>query len=380
MTSPLPPIPTPTPGFEFPAELGDMIDKKLRQGVNQNGARPVLESVRPERRAPVVPEFTAPVATAPQSSDYLVDGMVTHRHLGQSDNGQTRPVGMDAPLPLILNQHPPVTPMPSADMTSIDLPSKFAYYSFKDLYVKALRVPHLAKLAKATDLSSMQLIAEVVSSVLATPGGDTNIGFKLSIADFNSVLYWLRANSFKRPTMRVNYTCSNPAHHEAVNLKKKDRQTLENEVVADTSVLDTSYLDQRPDPLHYHLKLAIGEKTYRVEMRPETVMDSIEFLDDPRFDQEDFQYLVRIASMLDVDSAFFRPDEHGVHKRWTLQEKVGIVEDHLSNDDVLLVLEFSDLVDRFGINEVINVKCKECGYGEQIKLTIDARTFSSPRF
>jgi len=383
-------FPTPTPGFEFPPEARDLIDKRLRQSVGQDPRQ--IRSVRPERQPqPIVPDFVPPRAQT-QAESVARSGTILeqHRHVGSTSVLATGPVDpqdvgpgpTQGPGPnMVPNPQPPMTPMDTTDMTTVDLPSRFAYYTFKDLYVKPLRVPHLAKMSKAADASSMQLIAEVVSSVLATPNGEKNIGFKLSVNDLNAVLYWLRANSFKKNTMKVGHTCSNPHHHEKVMEGLLSRQSLDNESVHDVSKLEVVYLDPKPDPEYFHVVVDLGGKQYRIDLRPETVLDSIEFLDDPRFVDESWQYLARAASMLDLDSAFPRLDkETGVHKRWTLLEKIQVVEDHLTTDDTLLVLEFSELVDRFGINEFVQVKCKECGHEEQIKLVVDARTFSSPRF
>lgn len=283
---------------------------------------------------------------------------------------------------LIDNPNAPVTPVSTADYTSFNLPSKFIYYPFKDLYIKPFRVPHLAKLAKANDVDSMQLVCEVVSSVLMTPTGTPNIAFRLSVNDFNAVLYWLRANSFEKQTMRVQHTCSNPAHHEKVMQGLLPRASLETETSHDISKIETVYLEQMPDPEVYHIMVKLDDgELRRVDLRPETMMDSIEFLDDPRLASEDFQYVARIASMLDLDTPFpITAEKEGDLNRWTLQAKIEVVEEYLTNDQALLVLQFSELVDHFGVVETVNVKCKECGNEEQSKLIIDARTFPSPHY
>jgi len=381
-----PQVPEPTPGFEFPisAEARDVIDQKLRQGIlNRGQERPVLESVRPERRKPVIPELSAetqvqaPKVSPPVMADPRVQEQarqVVQEAKAAVDDGR-KPFLIDNPAA-------PVTPVSTAEYTSIDLPSKFAYYPFKDLYIKPFRVPHLAKLAKANDVDSMQLVCEVVSSVLMTPSGHQNIAFRLSVNDFNAVLYWLRANSFEKQTMRVQHMCSNPAHHEKVKKGLLPRSSLDNESSHDVSKLETRYLDTIPDPEVYHIMITLDDgELRRVDLRPETMMDSIEFLDDPRLADEDFQYVARIASMLDLDTPFpITPEKEGDLNRWTLQDKIEVVEEYLTNDQALLVLKFSELVDDFGVVETVNVKCKECGHEEQSKLIIDARTFPSPHY
>jgi len=371
--------PQPTPGFEFPASMNaDVIDAKLKQGIHNpvdSMARPKLESVRPERRKPVIPEMAAPptVMQAPEAVRQQTQALVQ----------QARKIVDSGIQPFMIdNEHPPITPISDPNYTSIDLPSKFVYYPFKDLYIKPFRVTHLAKLAKANEVDSMQLVCEVVSSVLMTPQGHKNIGFGLSVNDFNAILYWLRAHSFEKQTMRVVTHCQNPKHHALVIDGKLQKETLKSESVHDVSKLVTNYLHKIPDPEVYHIMVTLGNgETKRVDLRPETMMDSIEFLDDPRFIDEEFQYLARIASMLDLDTPFpLTAEKAGDPTRWTLQSKIQVVEEYLTNEQCLLVLQFSDLVDEFGVDELVEVKCKECGHVELTKLTIDARTFSAPRF
>lgn len=374
--------PAPTSGFEFPPSLYDKIDANLKAGINPE--RPRLESVRPERRKQIIPELQEQgQASSPVSQQQASSPQVEAKAQVAKVVASSRASIAAGVQPFLLdNPHPPVTPVSTAEYTSLDLPSKFAYYPFKDLYVKPFRVPHLAKLAKANDVDSMQLVCEVVSSVLMTPEGHKNIGFGLSVNDFNAILYWLRANSFEKKTMRVTSQCGNPEHHKKVIAKELSEKTLLTESSHDVSKLVTSYLDRLPDPDVYNLTLTLdGGETRRVDLRPETMMDAIEMLDDPRLIDEEFQYMARIASQLDLDTAFpITKAEEGAPKRWTLQNKIKVVEEYLTNDQAMLVLQFSDLVDEFGVNEMVDVKCKECGHEEQIKLTIDARTFSAPRF
>jgi len=405
-----PPGTTHTESFNFSPEVAASVDAKLRAGFIEKG-QPVLRSARPERRQ-ASPDFSAQQNQQPL--DAVSPQANANQNMGKASviNVERR---MGAPMPIIRPQYqhgtvvgggtagaqvgamaagnpfpgvpvaaaaeiikeavvpnpvPPVTPVSTADYTSIDLPSRFAYYGFKDLYIKPFRVPHLAKLNKSA--SSMQVTCEVVSSVLMTPGGDTDIGFKLAIADFNAILYWLRANSFKKASMTVRTICGNPAHHERVGKGEAHEDTLKIVGTYDTSTLKTNYLEAVPDPEEFHVVVEVEGEERRIDLRPETMMDAIDLLDDPRVADKEFQYLARVASYLDADTAFPKAT------RWTLQERIGIVEDYLSVDDVMKVLKFSEIIDSFGVDELVQVKCKECGHVELAKLTIDARTFLSP--
>lgn len=290
---------------------------------------------------------------------------------------QKLPSHINATVP---NPEPAATPMVTADMVSLSLPSRFAFYPFKDLYIKPLRVTHLAKLARANDLDSMQIVCEVISSLLATHGGHTNVGFKLCIADFQAVLYWLRANSYPKSTMRITSTCQNHEHHKAVSAGQLLASTLTTESSHDLSGLESIELEHAPDPSYFKFDINIGSYTGTIQLRPETMYDSIQFLQDERYLDPEFQYVARLAAACDFDSAIPLDPINGVPQMWTLQDKMKAIEEYATTANVMLIEEFNALVDSFGVNEIVNVRCKECGHVGQVRLAIDARTFPSPAF
>lgn len=344
--------PTPSSGFEFPQDARDVIENSLRS-LNAPKNEPI-RSVRPERQKKmVVPtqmddQEEAPMKVATQQS-------------------------VKAMLPnMVKATLPEPTPISTADYVSIDLPSNFVYYPFKDLYIKPFRIPHLAKLAKADARSSMQLIAEVVSSVLITPEGHQDIAFKLSIADLNAVMFWLRMNSFTQASMGVITSCDNETHIAAVREGKKPEESLKIHTTITATDVEIVYLENVPDPEHYCIRFPEdGDKV--LHMRPETVTDSIQFLDHPDWTDEEVQYKVKIASVLDFES--FMPEID-----WTLAQKMEFVDDVLTVEQAMLAIEFSDLVDSFGVVETFKTKCMGCGASGTGRLSFDARSFLSPSF
>lgn len=251
---------------------------------------------------------------------------------------------------------------------SIELPSLFQYYTFKDLYVKPFRVNHLGKVAKSHETGSMQTLVEVVSSVLSTPNGDKDIAFNLNLHDFNAVLYWLRLNSFSKKQMRVQWECNNEKHTHDVASGVKPKETLANTSVYTNSDVEHKYLESLPDPEHYHLMV---DGYGRVDMRPETMGDTIDFMDHPSWEDPEFQFTARIASVLDM--------KHPDGTCYRLAEKVAVVES-LPADAAALALEFAELVDTFGVVEHIETKCIGCGASTKLKIAVDALSFLSPAF
>lgn len=323
---------TPDNGFEFPNDKRDQIDKMLRA----SDERQPLRSVRPERNPVVTPTL-----------------------FEEQEPTQTVAV-----------TQPPITASSDPEGVSLDLPSRFFYYTFKDLYVKPFRVRHMAKIAKANENSSFQILAEAVSSVLSTSSGEKNLAFKLSMADFNFVLYWLRLNSFNKPQMRVTSVCNNPEHLRAVDEGTKTKESLNITTIYKESMIETIYLESAPDSNVYK----IDYKGRVLVLRPETVMDVVEFLDDPDWQDEEFQYQARMASVIE-----YVPDPNEVLTTSRLRHKMKIVED-LDPDQGLLAHEFAELVDSYGVNETIKTNCIGCGASGLVKIAVDAPSFLSPQF
>ena len=318
---------TPTNGFEFPPAAADKIDTMLRESAQKGQP---LRSVRPDRQPPVV------TMTMPEPVQTL----------------QSVPV-----------KAPDLTPKSEVEGVSVDLPSRFFYYDFKDLYVKPFRVRHLAKLAKGHEQKSMQIIAEVVSSVLSTTSGDyDDLGFRLSMNDFNYVLYWLRLHSFVKPQMRLTSKCTNPEHIKDVEAGTKPKESLTITTIFKDTDLAVSYMDDAPDPETYHVEI----EGQRVELHPETVLDAVHLLDHPNFDDEEVQYNSRIASCLKIPGA-------------SLTQKIELIKDMMP-EYALLALEFAELVFPYGVVETINTNCIGCGASGRLKIAVDAPSFLSPQF
>lgn len=335
----------PSAGFEFPQEQRDLMDRRLREFVAKD--QPVT-SVRPERQANTPPPIVRPMQ--PQENT-----RVAAMRLAQASSGG-RPVVEPAP-----------TPHADPEGVSISLPSRFLFYPFKDLYIKPFRVLHLAKLAKANDSGSMQMMVEAVSSVLQAPGYASKcIAMDLTIADFNAVMYWLRFNSFSKKQMRVTSYCDNHAHRAKVASKELPKDSLKITTIYTKSDIQTVELEYAPDPDKY----VITYQGDQIKLKPETVRDLVELLDHPDVNDAEFQYKARVASVLDIS-------QDG--QQISLAKKIAIVED-LDPDQAMLAMEFSELLDNYGVQETVNTKCMECGASGTVQIVVDAPTFLSPEF
>jgi hypothetical protein len=298
---------------------------------------------------------------------------------------------------------PAVTPMGDATGVSIPLPSKFFWYPFKDLYVKPLRVAHLAKINAANETGNLQPLAEVVSSVLSTPEGHTNVANMLCVQDWIAVLYHLKLASFNKRGIQLDWTCGDDEHVKAVsfweNMAPKERTaheakmgaltdeektgltkwfvspppSLQNKAIVDNTLLRTNFLSTAPDPEKYrvHLKGKIPSCSEFALMSPETVLDSIQFMDiDNWVSDHEVQWLAQQAAMLRVLKPNGTP--------YSLTERIEMIRSEqleFTSEEFSFLQEFIGVMDTFGVEEFVKVRCKGCGASTVVKSTVDASTF-----
>ncbi len=274
----------------------------------------------------------------------------------------------DEDRPVLKVTPPTVTPMDSADAFSLDLPSRFAYYDFKDLYARPLKVPHIAKIAKAHETRDLQMQVEAISSVLSTPGGHKNLAMQLTMADYVSVLYWLRMSSYPKAQIRHTSSCTNEKHLSDVAAGLKKQETLRIETVVLKSDMKTKYLDNIPDPEEY----SVTVDGVLIPFGPETLGDTIEFLSHSDWADEEFQYKSRIAAVLKLDKATGR--------KWSWDQRIQFVDEYMTPYDAVKALEFADMMDDYGVIESVKTHCKGCGSEGVSTLSADPLMFLQPKF
>lgn len=245
--------------------------------------------------------------------------------------------------------------------TSVELPSLFAFYEFKDLYVYTLRGKHLRKLARAHKENSLLQTAEVVSSVLRTsdPNYDGRpLAFDLTIPDFYWVLYYLRQNSFTKSNFTHRTRCTNPAHLELVREGKAAPESLLIEELIQKSSLVNNRLKALPST-----DMSSLERD-GIPYRPATIRDLVLIMDHPNFEEDDpeFMYASEIASYIGGGLS--------------IQERIEIVDD-LSPDQINAIKSYEEEVSNYGIDEMVTVHCKGCGASMKDRVSIDASTFLS---
>ncbi len=247
-------------------------------------------------------------------------------------------------------------PTSEPEAVILDLPSRYAFYDFKDLYVQPFRGRHLAKLSRASEEGSTLHMVEAVSSVLSNTQGDRNLGFRLTASDFYFVLYWLRLNSFTKTAFLHETTCSAQKHLDLIADNKLEPSTLRHKEIISKSSLRIDMLDKIPDPADYPLEYQ------GVYLKPSTMQDAIEFTEHPRFDDPEFRYAAQLAVNIHVPGAK------------TLDEHILVVDD-MCAEDHHTIAAYESACASYGIVEQIRVICKHCGASKVDRVKVAASSF-----
>ena len=321
---------------------------------------------------------------------------VPHQPQQYQQNQHRQP--MAAPIPKPLDQVPNVKPgftaaIADPESMSLDLPSRFSYYAFKDFYAQPFRTKHIAKLQKAHREQSLLPVVEAVASVCFTTDprfAGQPIAFDLSLPDFFFVLYWLRLNSFTKSNYVHTTKCDNEEHIKRVqytlNMDEIIQQFTNNQISEEefarikaqavpASSLDISQivtntdlrineLETLPDPEIYHFS-----ESSQMYLRPPTMRDVIEFAEAPEManpeTRAEYVFLGGLASHI----------QH-CELRLSLADRIQIVGEAAA-DDIALIKGFEKALGDYGVEEKIKVQCKECGAVRETKLSIAAHSFFS---
>ncbi len=267
-----------------------------------------------------------------------------------------------AQLPTTVPVHAPgfTTAVSDPEGILVALPSNYAFYDFKDLYVRPFKGLHLSKLSRAHNESSLQALVEVVSSVVSTSRGDTEVAFDLTINDFYFLLYWLRTNSFTKSVYTHTATCFNQSHIERVTSGELTKDTLTHTTLLHKTTLKVTNLDAAPNPDLFILDYP------NARLSPTNMRDTIALVEHPNFADTEFQYVAQLASYLRI----YNPEGQNL----SLDDRVAIVND-MSVDDIEVIKQYENAVIEYGVDESVNVTCKGCGASWVSKITLDAHCF-----
>lgn len=315
-------------------------------------ARKPINQGLPPPRPKIMPGVVNP--QAPKQPQFE-GNLAAHLRASPDSLGDRKPAMI--PVPALSS----VRLVSEAEAISIAVPSNFAFYKFKDLYVRPFRGLHLAKLSKAHKERSLTPIIEAVSSVLSTTEGNVpGLGYYLTIPDFYFVLYWLRLNSFTKSTYQHTTVCLDEQHNKDVEEGKKTKESLRIQETVNTSKIQIDTLTEIPNPYLYVLDYP------DYILRPCTVLDTVEIMEHPKASDDEFQYLAQKACYLTLAEG----------STPSLDQRISIVEE-MTTADLSTIAAYEKASQAYGVKEQITVRCTGCGAKRATTLTLDAHSFLS---
>lgn len=346
--------------FEYPEEIlraRGLLDNEGTQAQLQGDSQPLEPEQAPTKVEERPPEVNRGDRPQPKISPELqkhIQQQLAAAQLPPNTIEEVVPEGPTKPLPA-----PRYTPRKVNEGTSADLPSKFAFYDFTDLFIGKFKTRHYGKLHESHITHSLELLIECVSDILSTslPSySDKPLGFYLTIPDFYWVLYYLRLNQTK-VALTHNTVCDNPAHREMVQQEKLPKESLKITQAVTRSQIHTRVLAAAPDMSQFEFE--------NFTLAPARMLDVVESMQFPEYTNDaDFRYLCRVASMIRPKD---QPDA-------PMEVRLALVED-LEFEDLRRIGHYEQMVTSYGPDEFINVTCKECGHQRKTKITLDARSF-----
>ena len=216
-----------------------------------------------------------------------------------------------------------------------DIASEFALYPFKEIVMSGFLLSELMLLAKANSTDSILPILKAVDNVIDV---DVNI---LTIPDFFYMMYWLRIESFPKTPLYLPWTCDQKTEKgEVCGYKNLDRLMHTN--------MRTKYLKECKD---HDKPLPPGIAHPRA-----LLLESLDLKDrnDPAYE------IYKVAMW--------------VEEGRTIDDKVTVLMDQttptLYEDALHTAIRL-----KYGVEELANVNCKECGASRLYQLSISAATF-----
>lgn len=264
-----------------------------------------------------------------------------------------------------------VAPVADGRGTSISLPSHFAHYPFKDFYVLPIRGEQLEKFATAAETDSYVPVVEAVASLSYSTGNTGMVTFDsqgnehvippayfLTPQDFMNVLYHLRLHNFTRSKFIHTAFCKNQAHIDAVNRGELSQESLTIESFVDKTQLRVITLDAIPDVTQFQLK------TEGLYLKPPQMLDVLEVLD--------MKPPTAGAAML-MDMACYFQASDGVYLG--VEQRIDMLRE-MDLDDIEVIREYmASTNEAYGVDETINITCKECGASRKDQMSLDVHSF-----
>ena len=277
----------------------------------------------------------------------------------------------------------------NADYFGVDLPSRFAFYPFKNLSVALIRGRQQAKFNRAAQEQSSRYMMEGVTSLL----GDGVSVSNLTSGDFYWLLYWLLLSSYTARFRTTTIVCQDEDHLAKVERKVAYADSVKR---IGTDAANAELIGKKVESpedqelLNAALQDMAGEDTLK-----STITYDRPTIKEMQLDQKALQaldlsslqgielgaYLVR--DMLDWEDNYeanataedyFTYDLAVYLKNGTLEERAEVVRD-MSTIQINALTAYREVAGAHGVQASLKCICKECGAENEVNISISAHDF-----
>ncbi len=251
-------------------------------------------------------------------------------------------------------------PLSEKDSRYVDLsdvlPSGFSFYDFENLSARPCTALEVQKMHRSVLEQNIKHQIDAISACL------DQSAYRLTLGDFQFLMYWTRLNSFKKHPVNLVFRCNHPTHLTKVGEGKLPVESLDQKYQVKASQvkerkLDFAACDEYMRNFH---------EEYALYLWTPMVSDLIEgMLPDTTADED---WWNKYAGMLN-------PMHHGAslaERRAVLLQVCGAHD----NSDIVEDMEQWSKLCEHGVEEYVEVKCQECGVlVEKQHLRIDPLMF-----
>lgn len=317
----------------------------------------------------------------------------SHREVSSQDDGSTprkQIAGVTGTKPIVKIDSRYIT------IPAETLPSLGVFYQWNEFHVRKFNLMDIKKINKANNTRSLKVLLEVLDSTVEGPAVSD-----FTIADFWSLMYWHRINSYLSSPMIVEWSCVDPDHVHRTTLKKGDKDYLEPKTLNNSYTVNSSSIEDMKLSNQEEIAQIVSD-TYekfkiiltaprigdlvdsmimieRITDLENTVLESVDIGTDkidvnPKLvakistkvaEYQDEEWYNNLASMIEA------PGMDIEAKREILDN---LAAQGYGADLVLKFSEFEKLIDH-GVKEIVTTKCAGCGVQTESNISVDTFTF-----
>ncbi len=265
-----------------------------------------------------------------------------------------------APAPRLQQEIKPSAQVAQKDSRFNDisavLPSRCIAYVEKAVAVRTFTAFEIQKIQRGVAEQALRHEVDAMSACLNMSA------YLLTFGDFYWLMYWQRLNSYKKTPVQVQFRCTNADHVNRVVSQELDEKTLDNvHAVSSTELVETPV---DPDRINRFAEAFYTE--YGLYLDLPRIGDLVEEEEDTKASADD-KWFNRYAALISRQ-----------HYGATLKLRCGYIKGWLKQHpepDTLAELDQWAALIEHGVQEKIEVRCKECGAVEQVELSITPLSF-----